>query len=73
MYCRPQHLSGLEVVRDLSQGKLEDACVGSQQIKFYPKEIQSGSYLADTKTAGYVLLCVLFPLWQLHVISISSV
>lgn len=50
--CRPQHLSGLEVVRDLCHGILDNASVGSTKITFKPKEIQSGSFTVDTKTAG---------------------
>lgn len=64
---RPQHLSGLEMVRDLCAGQLEGADIGSTEITFTPGKIHGGSHTADTKTAGSVCLllqvslpCVLF-------------
>ncbi|XP_069593509.1 RNA 3'-terminal phosphate cyclase isoform X1 [Ranitomeya imitator] len=64
---RPQHLSGLETVRDLCAGQLENAAIGSTEINFTPGRIKGGSLIADTKTAGSVCLllqvslpCVLF-------------
>ncbi|XP_020385845.1 RNA 3'-terminal phosphate cyclase isoform X2 [Rhincodon typus] len=64
---RPQHLSGLEMVRDLCDGCLEEAKVGSTEISFSPGKIKGGSHVADTKTAGSICLlmqvatpCVLF-------------
>lgn len=55
---RPQHLSGLEICRDLSKGSLRGAGVGSTRIEFAPGTLESGSFLADTKTAGSVCLLV---------------
>ncbi|XP_038601738.1 RNA 3'-terminal phosphate cyclase [Tachyglossus aculeatus] len=64
---RPQHLSGLEMVRDLCEGHLEGAEIGSTEITFTPGKIKGGTHTADTKTAGSVCLlmqvsmpCVLF-------------
>ncbi|KAM7318015.1 RNA 3'-terminal phosphate cyclase isoform X1 [Alexandromys fortis] len=64
---RPQHLSGLEMVRDLCDGHLEGAEIGSTEITFTPEKIRGGIHTADTKTAGSVCLlmqvsmpCVLF-------------
>ncbi|XP_069794106.1 RNA 3'-terminal phosphate cyclase [Narcine bancroftii] len=64
---RPQHLSGLEMIRDLCDGCLEEAKVGSTEICFSPGKIKGGNHVADTKTAGSVCLlmqvsipCVLF-------------
>ncbi|XP_075038638.1 RNA 3'-terminal phosphate cyclase [Mixophyes fleayi] len=64
---RPQHLSGLETVRDLCGGQLEKAEIGSTEINFTPGKIKGGALIADTKTAGSVCLllqvslpCVLF-------------
>ncbi|XP_006977885.1 RNA 3'-terminal phosphate cyclase isoform X1 [Peromyscus maniculatus bairdii] len=64
---RPQHLSGLEMVRDLCDGHLEGADIGSTEITFTPEKIRGGVHTADTKTAGSVCLlmqvsmpCVLF-------------
>ena len=49
---RPQHLSGLQLLRDMSHGHLENGEVGSTEISFFPKTMSGGSYIADTKTAG---------------------
>ncbi|XP_028919660.1 RNA 3'-terminal phosphate cyclase [Ornithorhynchus anatinus] len=64
---RPQHLSGLEMVRDLCEGRLEGGEIGSTEITFTPGKIKGGTHTADTKTAGSVCLlmqvsmpCVLF-------------
>ncbi|KAG8436613.1 hypothetical protein GDO86_007644 [Hymenochirus boettgeri] len=64
---RPQHLSGLETVRDLCGGKLEKAEIGSTEIVFTPGKIKGGALTSDTKTAGSVCLllqvslpCILF-------------
>uniref|UniRef100_A0A8C7C0I9 RNA 3'-terminal phosphate cyclase n=1 Tax=Neovison vison TaxID=452646 RepID=A0A8C7C0I9_NEOVI len=53
---RPQHLSGLEMIRDLCDGQLEGAEIGSTEIMFTPEKIKGGIHTADTKTAGYVSL-----------------
>ncbi|KAJ7332448.1 hypothetical protein JRQ81_014628 [Phrynocephalus forsythii] len=64
---RPQHLSGLEMVRDLCDGHMEGGEIGSTEITFTPGKIKGGIHVADTKTAGSVCLlmqvampCVLF-------------
>ncbi|XP_044288504.1 RNA 3'-terminal phosphate cyclase [Varanus komodoensis] len=64
---RPQHLSGLEMVRALCDGQLEGGQIGSTEITFTPGQIKGGTHTADTKTAGSVCLlmqvampCVLF-------------
>ncbi|XP_020761729.1 RNA 3'-terminal phosphate cyclase isoform X3 [Odocoileus virginianus] len=49
---RPQHLSGLEMIRDLCDGQLEGAEIGSTEITFTPEKIKGGVHTADTKTAG---------------------
>ena len=51
---RPQHLTGIQLLAQLSQAKLQNGSIGSTDIKFAPKTIQGGNYLADTKTAGLV-------------------
>ncbi|KAJ8277759.1 hypothetical protein GJAV_G00079560 [Gymnothorax javanicus] len=51
---RPQHLSGLELVRDMTGGSLEGATIGSTEITLTPKKIKGGNHLADTQTAGSV-------------------
>ncbi|KAL4593307.1 RNA 3'-terminal phosphate cyclase-like [Arapaima gigas] len=66
-HCRPQHLSGLELLRNMSDGNLEGALVGSTEITLTPGKIKGGSHVADTQTAGSVglllqvsLPCALF-------------
>ena len=49
---RPQHLTGLQLIRDLCQGKLEGGEVGSTQVTLVPGKLKGGSFVADTKTAG---------------------
>uniref|UniRef100_A0A673ND89 RNA 3'-terminal phosphate cyclase n=1 Tax=Sinocyclocheilus rhinocerous TaxID=307959 RepID=A0A673ND89_9TELE len=63
----PQHLSGLELVRDMCNGNLEGATVGSSEITLTPGKIKGGNHVADTRTAGSVgllmqisLPCALF-------------
>lgn len=48
------------MVRDLCDGNLEGAEIGSTEITFTPEKIRGGIHTADTKTAGYVAL-VLHP------------
>ncbi|MPC28420.1 RNA 3'-terminal phosphate cyclase [Portunus trituberculatus] len=55
---RPQHLTGLQLVRDASKGRLEGGQIGSCEITFYPGTIAGGRYLADTQTAGSVTLLI---------------
>lgn len=64
---RPQHLSGLKLVRDICGGRLENAAIGSTEVTFYPGPIRGGEFTADTGTAGSVVLllqvalpCLLF-------------
>ncbi|XP_036443052.1 RNA 3'-terminal phosphate cyclase [Colossoma macropomum] len=64
---RPQHLSGLQLIRDMCDGNLEGATVGSSEITLTPGKIKCGNYIADTQTAGSVglllqvsLPCALF-------------
>ncbi|CAF0906648.1 unnamed protein product [Adineta steineri] len=64
---RPQHLTGIQLLAQLSEAKLQNGKIGSTEIFFVPKVIKGGNYLADTKTAGSVCLmmqtaipCLLF-------------
>lgn len=60
---RPQHLAGMQLVRDLCYGQLSGDQVGSQHITFIPGMLQSGTYLAETGTAGAVSLLLQVRLW----------
>ncbi|XP_072024002.1 RNA 3'-terminal phosphate cyclase-like [Amphiura filiformis] len=55
---RPQHLCGLQLVRDLSAGQLIGGQVSSTDITLKPATIKAGSYQADTKTAGSLGLLI---------------
>ncbi|CAF2093763.1 unnamed protein product [Rotaria magnacalcarata] len=64
---RPQHLTGIQLLAQLSEAKLHNGNIGATEIFFTPKTIKGGNYLADTKTAGSVCLimqtaipCLLF-------------
>ncbi len=50
---RPQHLTGIQLLAQLSEAKLHNGNIGATDILFTPKKIKGGNYLADTKTAGY--------------------
>lgn len=53
---RPQHLTGIQLLAQLSEAKLYNGKIGATEINFTPRTIKGGNYLADTKTAGYFLL-----------------
>lgn len=44
------------MIRDLCDGQLDGAEIGSTEITFTPGKIRGGTHTADTKTAGYVAL-----------------
>jgi len=49
---RPQHLTSIQLLAQFSEGKLDNANIGTTEIQFTPKTIKGGNYLGDTKTAG---------------------
>lgn len=57
---RPQHLTSVQALREISQGKLEGAAPGSLRISFWPGKIKPGNYFFDvsreTRSAGSVSL-----------------
>lgn len=64
---RAQHLKGVEIVRDISGGKLKGGEIGSTEIVLHPGKVKCGEYSADTGTAGSIglliqvaLPCILF-------------
>ena len=57
---RPQHLTGIQLLAQLSEAKLHNGNIGATEIYFTPKTIKGGNYLADTKTAGYVAFIQVF-------------
>ncbi|ENN77630.1 hypothetical protein D910_07608 [Dendroctonus ponderosae] len=60
---RDQHLRCIELVRDLSNGTVVGAFIGSTEIFFRPGDIVGGSFQAVIKTAGSIglLLQVALP------------
>lgn len=53
---KAQHLTGITLVRDVTQGTLTGAHMGSTDIAFTPGKIRGGTFTADTKSAGAVCL-----------------
>lgn len=53
---RPQHIAGLQLVRDICQGTLKGDYIGSTEIYFNPGPIRGGEYRADPQTAGSIAL-----------------
>jgi RNA 3'-terminal phosphate cyclase len=43
---------GVEIVRDISGGKLKGGEFGSTEIVLHPGKVKCGEYSADTGTAG---------------------
>lgn len=53
---KPQHLTGIELLGRISRAKLVGAEIKSTRIEFDPVTLESGEFVADTKTAGSVCL-----------------
>lgn len=54
---RPQHLSAVEAVKEITGGQLDGSYVGSSKIEFKPgKEIKGGDYNFDIGTAGSTMM-----------------
>lgn len=43
---------GLQLIRDITSGKLDGDKMGSMSVTLHPTNIGSGTFIADTKTAG---------------------
>ena len=69
---RPQHLTGLQLVKDLCQGALEGASEDSTEIAFHPGELSAGDYVADTKTAGSVYLAFIVMLFSFDILFVLA-
>nr|CAG4638443.1 EOG090X05X4 [Cyclestheria hislopi] len=55
---RPQHLTGMQLVRDLTNGKLDGDQIGSTSVRFTPGKITGGHFTVDTGTAGSISLII---------------
>ncbi len=53
---RPQHLTGILALKEISNAGVEGAEVGSKRILFYPGKIKGGRYKFDIGTAGSITL-----------------
>ena len=53
---RPQHLAGLSLLAQLSDGQLTGGAVGSCDVQLTPRALAGGAHTADTRTAGSVVL-----------------
>jgi RNA 3'-terminal phosphate cyclase (GTP) len=53
---KAQHLTGIEAVKKITNGKLKNAILGSKEIEFIPGKIKSGEYKFDVGTAGSISL-----------------
>ncbi len=52
----PQHYTGIKAMCTLCNADVEGLSIGSREVFFSPKEIKSGSYEIDIKTAGSISL-----------------
>lgn len=55
---RLQHLVGIQAVAELCNGKLENAKLGSTEIWFYPRKIETKNLKIKIETAGSIALCL---------------
>ncbi|TDL27211.1 RNA 3'-terminal phosphate cyclase [Rickenella mellea] len=64
---KPQHVAGLNLLREISNATVTGIEKGSQTFTFHPNAVTNGEYLADPGTAGSITLllqvslpCLLF-------------
>eukprot|EP00117_Sycon_ciliatum_P015518 scpid60708/ scgid15325/ RNA 3&apos; RNA terminal phosphate cyclase domain-containing protein 1 len=55
---RAQHLTGLGLVVEMSQGNLVGGGVGATEVQLHPGQLQGGRFQADPGTAGSVALLI---------------
>jgi RNA 3'-phosphate cyclase len=53
---RPQHAASLRILRDISGSTLEGGEIGSTEVRFYPKQVESAEMKVDLKTAASLTL-----------------
>lgn len=51
-----QHLKGIELVKEMCNGKLVGGVLGSTDIQFIPNKLKGGTYSVDIQTAGSLAL-----------------
>lgn len=57
---KAQHLIGLHLIRDITDGELTGDHMNSTTVSFKPKNLLSGHFFGDTKTAGYSIHEIVF-------------
>lgn len=64
---KAQHLTGIQLLAEISQAKLTNAHLKSTEITFAPIQLKSGDFVADIGTAGSISLlmqnsipCIIF-------------
>lgn len=55
---RPQHLTGIKLLAEISQAKLFGDKINSTEVTLIPTNLNPGDYIADTKTAGSICLLI---------------
>lgn len=61
---RPQHLSALRLLTELSETRIEGLKVGATEVEIYPGKLNGGKKRIDIGTAGSIALllqCILLP------------
>lgn len=53
---KPQHLAAVELLGDVADAEVEGASLGSEDVVFEPRGVDSGSYSVDVGTAGSTTL-----------------
>ena len=53
---RPQHLTAITMLQEITDAKVVGAEIGSTELKFIPGEIKDGNFTGDVKTAGSISL-----------------
>ncbi len=53
---RPQHAASLRILRDISGGALEGGEIGSTEVRFFPRQVESNTMKLDLKTAASMTL-----------------
>ncbi len=53
---RPQHVASLRILREISGGALDGGVIGSTEVRFYPRQVESNTMRVDLKTAASITL-----------------
>ncbi len=53
---KPNHLTTVKAIAEITNAKVEGLKLGSREIKFYPRTIRSGKFFFDIGTAGSIPL-----------------